>query len=100
MATKASEKSNVIDIVNGISQAAANGYDGALDENGEPISIGLDREEGNPITDSRVIDGFGYTISGNRLRISYHSECNIKEVHNHNKFEGEIESKINKIKNL
>ena len=27
------EKSNIIDIVNGISQAAANAYDGALDEN-------------------------------------------------------------------
>jgi len=89
-----------LEIVRGISQVMAYAHDGALDENGEPISIGLDREEGNPITDSRVIDGFGYTISGNRLRISYHSECNIKEVHNHNKFEGEIESKINKIKNF
>ena len=35
------EKNNIIDIVNGISQAAANAYDGALDEKGEPIKIGL-----------------------------------------------------------
>ena len=40
-----------LEIIRGISQAAANGYDGALDDNGERISIGLKRDEGDPITD-------------------------------------------------
>ena len=61
-----------LEIVRGISQVLANSYDGALDENGDPIKIGLRREEVK-ITDKRVMDGFGCTIAGN-LRISYQSE--------------------------
>ena len=88
-----------LEIVRGISQVLANSHDGALDENGEPIKIGLKREEGNPITDSRIIDGFGCTIAGDRLRISYHYECKLKEVHQ-NGFENELASMINKVKNF
>ena len=44
----------ILDIARGISQVVANTYDGALDEKGEPIKIGLKREEGDPINDSRV----------------------------------------------
>ena len=47
------------EIVNAISQVLANTYDGALDESGEPVKIGLRREEGNPLIDHRVMDGFG-----------------------------------------
>ena len=57
------EKDNILDIINGISQAAANAYDGALDENGEPLKVGLKREEGNPILDKRVMDGFNVTLT-------------------------------------
>jgi len=39
------QKNNIIDIVNGISQAAADAYDGALDDKGEPLKTGLKREE-------------------------------------------------------
>ena len=88
-----------LEIVRGISQVLANSHDGALDEKGEPIKIGLKREEGNPITDSRVADGFGCTISGNRLRISYHYECRLKDVHQKG-FENEIASMVNKVKNF
>ena len=35
-----------LEIINGISQVLANTYDGALDESGEPVKIGLRREEG------------------------------------------------------
>jgi hypothetical protein len=45
----------IYEIVQGLSQAAANGYDGALDENGEPVKIGLKREDGDPILDQRVM---------------------------------------------
>ena len=74
----------VLDIVRGISQAAANAYDGGHDEkyslDGEARKIGLKREEGDPITDSRVIDGFGVTFHGNLLCISYQSDITLKEV--------------------
>ena len=87
-----------LEIVRGISQVLANSYDGALDENGDPIKIGLRREEEVKITDKRVMDGFGCTISGDRLRISYQSECSLKEVHESNKFESDIASMIENIK--
>ena len=64
----------VVDILRGISQAAASMYDGALDENDEPIKIGLKREEGNPNLDKRTIDGAKVRVSGKTLIVSYHSE--------------------------
>ena len=71
----------VLDIVRGISQAAANGYDGSQYENhsydGKATKIGLKREEGNPILDSRVVDGFGVKFHGNQLYISYQSDIRL-----------------------
>ena len=57
----------VYEIVQGLSQAAANAYDGALDENGEPLLAGLKREEGDPILDKRVMHGFKVTFYGNMM---------------------------------
>jgi len=82
-----------LEIINGIAQAAANVYDGALDDKGEPIKVGLKREEGNPILDSRVMDGFSVKFYGPLLCIHYHSEINIKDVKG-DKLEGEIEQMI------
>jgi|TARA_R100000008_G_scaffold38936_1_gene22265 hypothetical protein len=83
----------VLDIVRGISQAAANGYDGSQYENhsydGEATKIGLKREEGNPILDSRVVDGFGVKFHGNQLCISYQSDIRLKDV-----YAGDIEADV------
>ena len=62
----------VYDIVKGINQAAANAYDGAhkarftTKEKDDPI--GLKREEGCPINDSRVMDGFKVRIAGSQYK--------------------------------
>jgi len=88
-----------LEIINGISQVLANTYDGALDESGEPVKIGLRREEGNPLVDHRIMDGFGANINGNRLHIKYHAEIPLKEVHS-NGFEGEMESMVEKVKSF
>ena len=88
-----------LEIINGISQVLSNTYDGALDESGEPIKIGLRREEGNPLVDARVVDGFGASISRDRLHIKYHAEIPLKEVHS-NGFEGEMESMVEKVKSF
>jgi hypothetical protein len=88
-----------LEIINGISQVLANSYDGALDESGEPIKIGLRREEGNPLLDARIIDGFGAHINGNRLHLKYHTEIPLKEVHS-NGFESEMESMVEKVKSF
>ena len=87
---------SVMEVIQGLSQAAANAYDGALDENGNSLDIGLRREEGNPLIDKRVIDGFNVKFHGNKLVLCYHTAVKLKEVHNSG-FESEIESQINQI---
>ena len=86
----------VYEIVQGLSQAAANAYDGALDENGEPLLAGLKREEGNPILDKRVMDGFNVSFYGNMMCIKYMSEVQLKEVYASG-FESDIESQLAEI---
>jgi hypothetical protein len=83
----------VYEIVQGLSQAAANAYDGALTEDGEALKAGLKREEGDPILDRRVIDGFNVSFHGPLMCIQYHSEVQLKEVYAAG-FESGIEQQI------
>ena len=87
---------SVLDIVRGISQAAANAYDGSQDEkyslDGEARKIGLKREEGDPILDSRVVDGFNVRMSGPILTISYQSDIRLKDV-----YAGDIEADVDEM---
>ena len=62
------------ELIQGIMQAAADAYDGALDEKGEPLKVGLKREEGHPVYDSRMIDGFKVRCDGAHLMVTYQSE--------------------------
>ena len=80
-----------LDVVRGLMQAAADSFDGALDDKGEPIKIGLKREEGHPVLDSRVMDGFKCRIDGTKLLVTYHSDCRLKDVYATN-FENDLES--------
>tara|TARA_Y100000310_G_C20649150_1_gene798386 strand:+ start:1340 stop:1912 length:573 start_codon:yes stop_codon:yes gene_type:complete len=93
----------VLDIIKGISQAAANAYDGSHDArynaDGEERSIGLRREQGDPVLDSREIDGFKVRFAGNKLNILYHAEIKLKETHDRNKFENDISSTVNDVAN-
>jgi len=88
--------SNISDIVRGINQAAANAHDGAVDAEGEPLDIGLQRDKPTPITDRRVMDGFGVTFSGNIMKVSYTREMPSKEIAE-NKLKTEIESSIEEV---
>ena len=88
---------SVYEIIQGLSQAAANAYDGAHDENGDLVEAGLPREEGDPILDKRVMDGFGVRFFGNMMCLSYHSEVMLKEVYA-NGFESEIDQRLTDIK--
>tara|TARA_R100001015_G_C4612720_1_gene168271 strand:+ start:717 stop:1226 length:510 start_codon:yes stop_codon:yes gene_type:complete len=85
-----------LEIIQGINQAAANAYDGAHDQrfvSGDPKEIGLSREEGCSIMDSRVIDGFGVKIIGDMLQINYEADIKLKDVYA-NGFEEECERRI------
>jgi len=90
-----------LEIIQGLSQAAANAYDGAHDKrfsyDGEERSMGLKREEGCPINDSRVMDGFKVRFYGDSMILSYQSDILLKEVYN-GRFEQDIESMLNQIK--
>jgi hypothetical protein len=80
----------VVDIIRGLNQAAANGYD-SYDPD---VEIGLKREEGHPILDSRVIDGFKVRFAANKMMVTYQSEMRLEELHPRNKFENEIDRKF------
>jgi hypothetical protein len=90
-----------LEIIQGLSQAAANAYDGAHDKrfsyDGEERSMGLKREEGCPINDSRVMDGFKVRFYGDSMILSYQSDVLLKEVYT-GRFEQDIESMLNQIK--
>ena len=87
---------DTLEIVRGISQAIANRHDGALDEDGEPVKIGLRREEGMDLTDRRVMDGFNVSLYGDMMCIKYHGEATLKEVHNKD-FESDMEQMVQDI---
>jgi len=88
-----------LEIITGINQAAANAYDGVHDARfvtGDTKEIGLSREEGCPIVDSRVSDGFGVKVVGNMLQINYESNVALSSVYAVG-FEEECERKIQQI---
>ena len=90
-----------LEIIQGLAQAAAHGYDGAHDEryshDGSARKVGLKREEGDPILDRRVIDGFKIRFKGPTMIITYQSEIRLKDVYKGG-FEAEIERRINEVK--
>ena len=83
----------VYEIIQGLSQAAANAYDGALTEDGEAIKVGLKREKGDPILDKRVIDGFNVVFYGNMMCLTYESDVQLKEVHASG-FESDVDQRL------
>ena len=93
--------SNTLEIIQGLAQAAANGYDGAHDEryslDGEVHKVGLKREEGCPIMDKRVNDGFAVRFSADTICITYQSDVPLKSASDP-KFEQDVERMLNEVK--
>ena len=83
----------VLEIIRGLSQAAANAHDGAFDQDGKAIEVGLMREKGDPLIDKRVMDGFNVRFMGPNLCISYMSEIQLKEVYKAG-FESRMEQQL------
>jgi hypothetical protein len=87
----------VYEIIQGLAQAAANSYDGALGEDYEPANDGiLRREEGDALIDQRVMDGFNVKFYGNMMCLTYQSEVQLKEVYASG-FEQEIDQRLTDI---
>ena len=93
--------STTLEIIEGLAQAASNAYDGSHDErfafDGQARKIGLRREEGCPIVDSRVMDGFSVKFYADSIIINYQSDVRLQEVKD-DKFDQEVERMINEIK--
>ena len=90
-----------LEIIQGLSQAAANAYDGAHDEryslNGQVRSVGLNREDGHPILDKRVNDGFSVKFYASSVCINYQSDVRLQDVKD-SKFEQDMERMLNEVK--
>lgn len=95
-------ESTTLEIIQGLSQAAANAWDGAHDErfalDGQARKVGLKREEGCPIMDKRVNDGFSVKFLGNGICINYQSDILLKDVHQSKDFEGDIVRQLEEVK--
>tara|TARA_R110002012_G_scaffold74053_1_gene188106 strand:+ start:79 stop:570 length:492 start_codon:yes stop_codon:yes gene_type:complete len=85
-----------LDVIRGLAQVAGHSYDGASDDKGEPFKIGLKREDGNPILDSRTVDGFKIRFAGPVMIVSYQSDIKLKDVYGTN-FENEMEGTFRRI---
>ena len=85
---------NINDVVKGLAQAAANAYDGALDENGDPLELGLKRESGRGVYDKASLDGFKIRFAADQMIVSYHSEMSMKDMHPPNKLVNEVEARF------
>jgi len=80
---------SVMEVITCLNQIAANSYDDGVLE-----GVGLNREEGHPIMDSRLIDGFRVRFAADQMIVSYQAEMHLNEVHPRNQFENEIERKF------
>jgi len=101
-----------LEIIRAISQAASKGFDGALEEDGfldykgggehKRLKMGLKRDDGDPILDKRVIDGFKVKFQGNKLCIHYHGEVSLKDIHRRGpkRYEEEVEAMFGEISNF
>ena len=90
-----------LEIIRGLSQAAANAYDGGHMENysldGQVRKTGLKREEGIPLLDKRCIDGFKVKFYGDSMIINYQSDVMMRDLKD-DRFENEIAQTINEVK--
>ena len=82
---------NILDVVRGLNQAASNAYDGYKNLDSK---IGLRREEGDAIIDSRIVDGFRVRFAGDQMILTYQSEVRLADLHPRNKFEDDIEQRM------
>ena len=91
-----------LEIIQGLAQAASNSWDGAQNIesyalDGQVKKTGLKREEGIPLLDKRVIDGFNVKFYGDSMIINYQSDVMMRDLKDDG-FENEIMRTINEVK--
>lgn len=85
----------VLEIIQGLSQVAANSYDGATDEEGKKKETGLRRDVEVGIRDKRVLDGFKIKLhSGNKLCVMYTTEVLLRDISEKTKYEDQLRQNV------
>jgi hypothetical protein len=87
-------------IIRDLSQAAGNMYDGAVDDKGEPLKMGLKRDD-LLSTDRRYIDGGKIRFAGDKIIVTYEAETRLQDVHKNgiNGFQNEMNDMIQNLVN-
>ena len=84
----------VMDIIQGLSQVAANSYDDMCKEK----ETGLKRDQEVGIRDKRVIDGFKMRLhSGNKLCVMYTTEVLLSDVMQKEKYKDTLHQNVNDV---
>jgi hypothetical protein len=88
------------EVLKDLSVAAGNLYDGAVDDKGEPINMGLKRDE-LPDTNRKYIDAAKVRFAGDKAIVSYEAEIVLKQVYKDgiNGFQNEMDDMIQKVVN-
>ena len=92
-----------LEIIRDLSQAAGNLYDGAVDDKGDPIKMGLNRED-LPSTNRKYIDGGKVRFAGDKIIVSYEAEIRLQDVHKdgingfQNNMDGMIQNLVKQLK--
>ena len=88
------------EVLKDLSVAAGNLYDGAVDDKGEPINMGLKRDE-LPDTNRKYIDAAKVRFAGDKAIVSYEAEIVLKQVYKNgiNGFQNEMDDMIQKVVN-
>ena len=84
----------VMDIIQGLSQVAANSYDDMCEEK----ETGLKRDQEVGIRDKRVIDGFKMRLhSGNKLCVMYTTEVLLSDVMQKEKYKDTLHQNVSDV---
>ena len=88
------------EVLKDLSVAAGNLYDGAVDDKGEPIDMGLKRDE-LPDTNRKQFDAGKVRFAGDKAIVTYEAEITLKDVHKNgiNGFQNEMDDMIQKVVN-
>ena len=69
-----------LEIIKNLSHAAGNLYDGAVDDKGEPLKMGLKRDD-LLSTNRKYIDGGKVNFAGDTIKVTYEAEIRLPDVY-------------------
>tara|TARA_R110001583_G_scaffold53210_25_gene164441 strand:- start:110 stop:664 length:555 start_codon:yes stop_codon:yes gene_type:complete len=89
-----------LEIIRDLSRAAGDMYDGAVNDKGEPLKMGLKRDD-LLSTNRKYIDGGKFRFAGNKIIVSYEAQTRLKDIYKDgiNGFQNEVDQMIQNLVN-